>query len=210
MRRIEGDLFMTYLPADDEWITVHDVATVDGRPLSDREDLQLLLREGDVRGVVDRVANRNAAFNIGTIIRNFNEPTLALLVLTEKRIKNSRFRRVRIRNDGDATIVTLSFEERERPTLVASATGGPVYSKGELVIEAGTGRVRETTLELEDGRVKAKLVTTYAPEERLDMWVPVSFNERYERDHRGGKREVVTGESTYSDFRRWQATGRIK
>jgi hypothetical protein len=210
MRHIEGELFMTYLPVDDEWITVHDVATVDGRPLADREDLRLLLRAGDVRGVVDRVANRNAAFNIGTIIRNFNEPTLPLLLLTAKRLENSRFRRVRMQKDMETTVVTLSFEERERPTLVTSATGGPVYSKGELVIEANTGRVRETTLELEDGRVKARLVTTYAPEERLDLWVPVSFKERYERNHRGGKREVVTGESTYSNYRRFEGTGRIK
>ncbi len=210
MRRIEGELFMTYLPADDEWIAVHDVATVDGRPLADREDLQRLLRAGEVRGVVDRIANRNAVFNIGTIIRNFNEPTLPLLLLRDKRLENSRFRRVGIRNDADATIVTLSFEERERPTLITSATGGAVFSKGQLVVEAGTGRIRQTTLEVEDGRVKARLVTTYAPEERLGMWVPVSFSERYERDHRGGKREVVTGESTYRDYRRFEVTGRIK
>ncbi len=210
MRRIDGELFMTYLAADDEWITVHDVATVDGRPLADREDLRVLLQSGDVRSVVDRIANRNAAFNIGTIIRNFNEPTLPLLILAEKRIRHSRFRRVRIQNDGDVTLVTLAFEEKERPTLIASATGGAVFSKGSFVIEAGSGRVRETAIELEDGRVKAKLVTRYAPEERLEMWVPVTFNEHYERSHRNGKREVVTGASTYSNYRRFMATGRIK
>lgn len=210
MRRLEGELFLTYLPGDDEWITVHDVATVDGRPLAGREDLRMLLQSGDVRGVVDRIANHNAAFNIGPIIRNFNEPTLPLLILADKRITHSRFRRVRIQNDGDVTLVTLAFEEKERPTLVASATGGAVFSKGSFVIEAGSGRVRETAIELEDGRVKARLVTRYAPEERLAMWVPVTFSEHYERSHRNGKREVVTGESTYSNYRRFMATGRIK
>jgi len=210
MRRIEGELYMTYLSADDEWITVHDVVTVDGRPLADREDLARLVQAGDVRGAVDRVANRNAAFNIGTIIRNFNEPTLPLLILTEKRLKHSRFRRTRLDNDGDTTLVTLSFEEKERPTLIASATGGAVYSKGTFLIEAGTGRVRATTIELEDGRVKARLSTTYAPDERLGLWVPVTFSEHYERDHRGGKREVVTGESVYTNYRRFEGSGRIK
>lgn len=210
MRRLEGELFMTYLEADGEWITVHDVAKVDGRPLADREDLRRLLQSDNVRGVVSRVANRNAQFNIGTIVRNFNEPTLPLLILEEKRLENSRFRRVGLASDGDATLVTISFEERERTTLIRSATGGSVQSKGTFVIEAGSGRVRESTMELEDGPVKARLVTTYAPDEKLELWVPVTFREHYQRRHRSGKVETVNGESTYSNYRRFLATGRIK
>jgi len=210
MRRLEGELFMTYLEADGEWITVHDVANVDGRPLADREDLRRLLQADGVQGVVSRVANRNAQFNIGTIVRNFNEPTLPLLILEEKRLENSRFRRAGIENDGDTTLVTLSFEERERTTLIRSATGGSVRSSGTFVVEAGSGRVRESTMELEDGPVKARLVTTYAPDEKLDLWVPVLFREHYQRRHRSGKLEAVNGESTYTNYRRFLATGRIK
>jgi hypothetical protein len=166
MRRLEGELYMTYLPADDEWITVHDVAKVDDRPVADRENLRQLLQSGNVRGVVDRIANRNAAFNIGTVIRNFNEPTLPLLILSEKRRANSRFKRSALTTEGDITLVTLRFEEHRRPTLINSATGGAVFAKGSFLVEAGSGRVRETTLELEDGRVTAHLQTTYVYEPR--------------------------------------------
>lgn len=210
-RRLEGELFMTYLAADDEWITVHDVAKVDDRPVADREDLRRLLQTGaDVRGVVDRIANRNAAFNIGTVIRNFNEPTLPLLILSEKRRSNSKYKRAGMTTSGDVTLVTLSFEEQRRPTLINSATGGAVFSKGTFVIEAGSGRVRETTFEIEDGRVKARLETTYAFEPKLEMWVPTVFRERYERRHRGTGLEIVTGEATYTNYRRFMVTGRIK
>ncbi|HUF46650.1 MAG TPA: hypothetical protein VMM93_02480 [Vicinamibacterales bacterium] len=209
-RQLEGEIYMMYLPADDEWITVRDVARVDGRPVADREDLRRLLLSNTDRGLVDRIANRNAAFNIGTVIRNFNEPTLPLLVLSEKKRATSRYKRTGLQKEGDVMLVTVSFEEQRRPTLVSSATGGAVFAKGSFVIEAGTGRVRETHFELEDGRVKARLTTTYAFEERLDLWVPSVFRERYERRHRGSGLEVVTGEATYTNYKRFQGTGRIK
>ena len=209
-RRLEGELFMVHLPLEDEWVGVHDVATVDGRPVAGRAELQRLLQLRGSQHILHELTRYNSQFNIGTIIRNFNEPTLPQQFLSDKRLKSSRYRRVRMRDDGGATVVTLSFEERERPTLIRSATGGAVFSRGQFLIEAGTGRVRETTVELEDGPVTATLVTTYAPDERLDLWVPVTFTERYERSHRGGAREVVTGKSTYTNYRRFEGTGRIK
>ena len=208
-RQLAGEIYWLYLAADDEWISVHDVITVDGRPAVDREDLRVVLQTGE-RGAIERIANLNARYNIGTIIRNFNEPTLPLLLFFEKRLKNLRLRRAGMRNDGEATIVTLAFEERDRPTLISSATGGPVFAKGSFVVEAGTGRVRETTLELVDGPVTATLATTYAADEHVGLWVPTNFRERYERRHRDGKREVVIVDSKYSNYQKFMGTGRIK
>jgi hypothetical protein len=209
-RWIRGELFMTYLPVDGEWITVHDAIEVDGRPVANREDLRRLLQTGDAGSIVERVANHNAQFNIGTVTRNFNEPTLPLLILEARRVGNSRFRRQLVAEDGPATIVTVSFEERDRPTLIGSASGGPVFAKGSFDIEAGTGRVRRSRFELEDDRVKGTLDTTYAHEPRLDLWVPTVFREVYELRHRSGKQEVVIAESAYRNYRRFEATGRIK
>jgi hypothetical protein len=209
-RRITGELFMTYLPVDEEWITVRDVATVDGRPVEAGENLRALLQTSGYSEVVERVANHNARFNIGTIIRNFNEPTLPLLILDPRRKDRIRFKRTAMEGDGDATMVTVEFEEKDRPTVVSSAAGGPVYSKGALVIEAATGRVRQTQFEHKDGRVTARLVTTYSPDEKLDLWVPARFEERYELEQRSGRRETVYGEATYTNYRKFVVTGRIK
>ena len=41
------------------------------------------------------------------------------------------------------------------------------------------------------------------------MWVPSVFTERYERDSRSG-RELIVCEAKYSNYRRFEVTGRIK
>jgi hypothetical protein len=208
-RRLTGELFMTYLPVDREWISVHDVMEVDGEPVTDREDLRALLQTGDLTSVVKRVADHNARYNIGSVVRNFNEPTLPLLIFGEQRVDNFRFERGTVEEWPDATLVTLMFEERRRPTLIKSARGGPVYSKGEITLEAATGRIRRTLFELRDGSITARLSTTYRLDDTLELWVPATFTERYERD-RDGEREIIVGEAVYSNYRRFEVTGRIK
>lgn len=208
-RRMTGELFLAFIPADAVWIAVHDVAVVDGTPVADREDLRLLLRQGEFSSVAKRVADRNEQFNIGGVRRNFNEPTLPLLVLDPRRLRRVSFDRKAIEQDAGTTQVRLAFAERERPTLVRSARGMPLFSKGELTIDAKTGRVERTAIELVDAGIRARLTTVYALEAKLDMWVPVTFAERYEVT-RGRKREVIECEARYTNYRRFEVTGRIK
>ena len=78
-RVLRSELFLTYLPADNEWVAVRDVLNVDGTPTAGREDLRTLLsKRSDVRGVISEIVARNAQYNIGHVARNFNEPTLPL------------------------------------------------------------------------------------------------------------------------------------
>jgi hypothetical protein len=208
-RAMRGELFMTYLPGDEAWMAVHDVAEVDGTPVEDREDLRTLLQRGEaVSGVARRLAERNARFNIGGIQRNFNEPTLALTVLGARRTSGFSFDRVAIERTPEATLVRLTFRERDRPTIVRSVTGAPAPSHGELIVEAGTGRIRRTTFELTDGTVAARLETNYAWNDRLELWLPATFDERYGVSRKGVD-EFVACQATYTNYRRFDVTGRI-
>jgi hypothetical protein len=207
-RAMKGELFLTFIPADAVWVAVHDFAEVDGIPLVDREDLRTLLQKGETASVARHVMERNARFNLGGVVRNFNEPTLALLVFEAKRVKGISFDREEVKRDGTRTTVRLSFKERERPTLVRGARGTPVYAKGELTIDAGTGRVEQTVIELKDGPVQARLVTTYALDDKVQMWVPISFGERYERSADDG--ELILCQSDYTNYRKFDVTARIK
>jgi hypothetical protein len=200
-RAMAGELFVTFLPADRAWISVHDTAEVDGRPLDNREDLRQLLGREPLAGVARLLVNRNARFNIGTITRNFNEPTLGLLVLEPRRLDQFKFSRARVEDDGDTQVVTLRFREADRPTLVRGIDGSSLFSTGELQVEAGTGRIRRTVIQVAYGPVIAQLTTTYAREPQLDMWVPSVFVERYERTKSG--REVILCEATYTNYRKF-------
>jgi hypothetical protein len=209
-RHLKGELFMTFLPGDDEWIAVHDFKEVDGKPVQDREDVRALLQKGDVRGTAARIAAQNARFNIGRLGRNFNEPTLPLLLLNPRRVKDIDFDRDRVTIVGGRTVVSLRFRERERPTLIRNAiTGAPIFAKGLLTMDALTGRVERTQFEIDIDRTTSRLFTEYELDERLNLWVPVVFRERYD-DARERERQVILCEARYTNYRRFEVTGRIK
>lgn len=208
-RTMQGELFLTYLEADEAWIAVHDVATVDGVPVPDRESLVSMIQQGgELRGIARRVAERNAQFNIGAVSRNFNEPTLALMLLEPARVMRLRVDQTRVDRSPARTLVTLAYEERGRPTLVRGPSG-PIASRGEFVVEPDSGRVRRARFTLRQDDLRADLETTFALDERLDVWVPTLFTERYEVE-RDGTAETIACEARYTNFRRFIVLSRIR
>jgi hypothetical protein len=209
-RLMRGELYLAWLPADEAWIAVHDVADVDGAPVEDREDLAALIRSGaELRGIARQVAARNARFNIGSVQRNFNEPMLPLLLLDEARIDDVAFDRRAVVTAGGVTLVTLAFRERDERPLVRG-TAGRLRGRGEFVVEAGSGRVRSSWFELREGPVLARLTTRYERDPKLDLWVPASFEELYQTTDRGRVTETILGTAAYTNYRRFVGVGRIK
>ena len=210
-RTTKAEIFLTFLDKERVWLAVRDVFAVDGEPVSDHVDLRSLLTSGPLSGLAQVLANQSSRFNIGSIGRNFNEPTLGLLVLDAGHRSQFKFERRRVEQVGDAMLVTLGFTETERPTLIHGVDNANVYSKGELIVEAGTGRVRRTFIELKQQEFHVQLTTTYRLDERLDIWVPDVFTERYERSAtRKDAAETITCESTYSNYRKFDVQIRIK
>ena len=208
-RMMKGELNLAYLPADRSWIAVHDIIEVDGQPVPDRQSLTTLLLRGNLSSVIGEVMEHNARFNIGRIRRTFNEPTIALLVIDKNHLDNFSFKRELVVTEGNATLVKVSFAEHDRGTIVRSVTGSPIPSRGELLIDAGTGHVRGTHMMFKDGVITADITTTYMLEPKLQLWVPSVFAERYEGQPEGLK-EIVTGRAQYTNYRRWESFGRIK
>jgi hypothetical protein len=207
-RIIRSELFLTFLPADREWLIIRDPFLVDEKTVAEYGDVRkLLTSKGDARGLLPELVARNARFNIGRIERNFNEPTLPLLLVDPKRAPDVRFERREISRDGDVTLVTLVYSERDRGGLIRGPLG-PVRAEGELVVEAQTGVIRRTTLALKVRDLTASLETEYAHNERLDLWLPDRFVETYE--HSGMVRERVTGEARYDNYRRFEVSVRIR
>jgi hypothetical protein len=220
-RVLKAELFLTYLPADGEWMAVRDVLEVDGVPVKDREDLRALLAKRAELRLVKQLTWRNSRYNLGRVERNFNEPTLARLLLDRKRVPRVKFDRKRVVRDNDATLATLAFEEKETPTLVATPNEGAVRARGEFLLDAATGTVRRTVFQLTRPGIDARLETSYTRDDKLELWLPSVFTERYESGNRVGgvrmssdaaraSRELIECVAKYTNYRRFEVTARIK
>ena len=220
VRTLRSELFFMFAPAGDAWMAIRDVMEIDGHAIASRPDLREALQVLPAPDVARKFKDYNSRFNLGRTYRNFNEPTLSLLVLDDEHRGRFSFDRKRVERNGDTTLVTLAFTERERPTLIRDLRHGSVFSKGELIVEAETGRIRKAVLTATIGPVKVQLTTSYAHDTRLDLWVPATFREQYEygvpannakaRFESGAEYEHILCEASYTNYRRFETSVRIK
>jgi hypothetical protein len=201
-------------------MAIRDVRTVDGAPAPERTDVRAILATLPVTEVGDRMRSYNARYNIGRIVRTINEPTLALLSLDGAHRSRFRFE-TKTREDVDGhALIWLAFEEKERPTLIRSLQGRPVFMKGELLVEIANGRIWESRLSATVEGTSVELVTKYRFDERLGLMLPIVFRELYEQGKAARARgrtsgtsaeyEQITCEANYSNFRRFEVLSRIR
>ena len=216
-RRLRSEVFFMFAPDDRDWMAIRDVKEVDGEAAPDRLDLGEALRTLAPDEVAAKFKAYNSRYNIGRTVRNFNEPTLSLLVLDERHRPRFMFERRQVQRSGDAWVVTMRFSEREAPTLIHDPNRGFMFSAGELVIEAGSGRIRRATLQGSVGGERLQFVTTFSPDDRLGMWVPAVFQEEYEflapprsRENPQAQYENIVCEARYSNFRRFETSVKIR
>lgn len=205
LRRTTGEFFLTYVAGDGMWLAVRDILAVDGAPVEPQDNLRQLLSLGSFARIGRQVADRNARYNLGSIARNFNDPMLALLILDDKHRDRFRFERRRVEPTPAGPVVTVTFTERDRPTLVRGSNGRQIFTKGEMRIDAITGRLHRTVITLKDDATEASLTTVFTENDKLGLWLPASLTERYEHSTRRA-RELVVAESTYSNYRRFNVS----
>lgn len=210
-REIRGETFFLFTAPQHGWMAIRDVVEVDGRRVENRPSPLEALRTLPPERVAAAFKDNNARYNIGRTYRNFNEPTLSLLPLTDLHRERFSFSRRTVTREGDTVLVTLEFRERELPTLIRDLKHGRLFSRGELLVEAGTGRIRRAEIRVEAKGLRVRLMTDYAPEERLGIWVPVRFRETYERGtERDGEHERIQCDAVYSNYRRFEVSARIR
>lgn len=207
-RVLEAEMMLVWLPDDRTWLAVRDVVRIDGRtrPTAERRLPALEATAPIPLPALRELARENGRFNVGTIVRTFNEPTLALLFLDEHYRHRFRFtRREEARRDG-RRVAVYAFDELARPTVVQALTRD-LPARGHVVIDASTGAVVETRLELSDsvGQLLGRMTVRYAPHARFDVLVPVEMREHYA----SGRGETVSAVAAYSNFRRFETSGRL-
>ena len=207
-RQLDSELLFVWLPQARSWITVRDVMAVDGkpRPAGDRRLQALLAGPAVSVDQLSALAAENGRFNIGKIVRTFNEPTLALLFLDEHYRRRFTFAKGEPQTADGRRAATYSFVERGSPTVIRNENRD-IPVRGTLWIEATTGQVLRTALELSDpsGRLRGRMTVRYGPHPNFDVLVPVEMRETYA----ASSGESVTAVAIYSEFRRFETAGRI-
>lgn len=207
-RTLESELFFAWLPQDATWISVRDVLTVDGqsRPIAERRLPRLQAQASVSLPELRDLARENGRFNLGTIVRTFNEPTLALLFLSDRYRARVSFVRQARRTEAGRSIVRMGFEERGSPTVIRNGQRD-IPARGTLDIDESTGQVWATTVEVSDpaSGLTGRMSVDYQPHVAFDVLVPREMKESY----RAPLQEEVSASATYSDFRRFQTRSRL-
>jgi hypothetical protein len=193
------------------WVGVRDVLEVDGQTVSaDTGGLRALLQD-TARPLAQRLralADLQAKYNIGDVYRTINVPTLPLEFLLPDRQARFRFK-----NAGAATLhgvpaARVSFEERDRPTIIRSPDGRDVVSRGTFWLDPATGAVLRSELRVtptHGATLETMIVVGYSRNDRFDMLLPDDMNEMYLT--RSGR---IEGHATYTNYRRFETDVKIK
>ena len=205
-REIRSDI-LAAPDSGSRWLSFRDVYSVDGKVIRDRDArLEKLFAGGGDGKLLEarRIAEEGARFNLGTIARTINQPSLPLMFITAENRGRSAFRIARYEKLGDTETVVIEFEESRRPTFVKSGSRD-VPTTGSFWIEPGSGRVMKASVKIESNLFKMDMLVTFGFIEKLKMWVPVEMT-----DSASNANETVTGLAVYTNYRRFDTSMIIK
>jgi len=196
-----SDFLLVQVPGEG-WTPFRDVFERNGQKVRDREErLTKLFIEGASRSSFDQARQimlESSRYNIGSIERTINMPTLPLVFLTPALRDRFRFELGK-RDPEEGTIV--EFHEVRTPTYVSDREGHDMPSTGRYWLDEKTGAIRRTELDVVHSSVEAHIKVAYRLDDGLALWVPARMEERY-RDRR--TTSEVRGVATYSRFRKFQ------
>jgi hypothetical protein len=163
---------------------------MDGTALAQRPNLREALRTLPPVEVARTFKSYNSRFNLGKLSRNFNEPTLSLLLLDDRYRPNVRFTRKGVQRRPDGVWVTIGFTELQGPnTLIRDLSQNPAASKGEFVVESGSGRVRRAHMVTFAEHYQSGETMSFAPDPRIKL--ATTF-------------EKIRGSAKYTNYRRFE------
>jgi hypothetical protein len=232
----------------DDWVGFRDVYEVDGKPVRDRQDRLLqLFAESPATAFAEgrRIADESSRYNIGSVQRNFNMPTMALSFVRAKNQARFKFKKAGEDTVDGMSVWKVAYEEKQTPTFIRTPEGKSRPATGTLWIVPADGRVLRTYLEIAveskremsnpkmessvqpagtpgtdqewtDRRMRsaASVSVSYGVDARLGLMVPTEMRESYEGPLGAARTTNVDGQrivcrATYSDFRRFETSGRV-
>ena len=207
-RQIAADMLMVKSDAG-YLVPYRDVATVDGRPVKDRDTraMQVFTTGGaPSTATLRKITEEGARYNLGNVRRTVNVPTMALLVLHPKHIARFDFELAGSeRIDGVETTV-VRFSEKRTPTFIHTGRGDDVFSNGRLWV-AADGSVRQSAFLVEEREsgIRIRVEVTYRDVPTLGLLLPAEMRESY-TNVPGDRLRSIEGRATYQNFRVFTVT----
>lgn len=184
-RLLVSEVAAAELPGADGFVFLRSATSVDGRIVSDSDGrLDALLRP-DIppdRARVLALRDESSRFNLGTVHRNLNDPTLALRFLGRGVAQRFSFQLKGTETLNGVDVRRVDFREIARPTLIRNGTVS-VPASGSLWIDTD-GVVRQTELRVTfvtsahgldtnytNLRTVARVTVQFAHDNRLALWV---------------------------------------
>ena len=211
---MKGELFLTFLPTDREWIAVHDVADVDGQPVPDRENLASA--PADRRCRRRRPARRESQ---RVVQHRHRQPQLQRADARAPRVRgqahratSSSDRRDRGRSERRRARDAARSREHDGPTIVRGVRAGLLRRVNSCIEAAHRAHSPDALITFKDDeRPGATLSTDYGPEDRISVsGCRRMFSEHYERTERTPAGDDRRAKRAYTNYRRFEVTGRIK
>src|SRR5262249_47489312 len=136
----------------------------------------------------------------------------ALLFLHPENQGRFSFEKKGKRSTEGIEALEIAFVERARPTLVNDGAGHDVPAKGTVWLDPATGTVLQTDVDYDldprDAyhRTRARVITRYRREPKMEILVPDSMRETYQWPvaRRGPARVVRRGLNVFDDDARGQ------
>jgi hypothetical protein len=227
-RQLKSDVVLI-TSSQTSWLAFRDVFEVDGKPVRDRDErLQKLFLETPNQAIVNaqRIMAESARYNIGSLQRNVNVPTMALIFLRADNQRRSTFTMGGTDRIKGVETREFSFKETASPTVIRSgatppppppsgaavawSSGGQVsvgaqdlFATGKFWIEAATGRVVKSEIQVKGTISTTKITVTYGPAPKLTIWAPIEMEESYKLVMNN---ETISGDAKYSNFRQFKVT----
>lgn len=212
-RVLVSDMFFVEADPEGRAMAVRNVTRVDGRRVSESAELvaeALALPDERRLEQLRSLADASARYNLGSLRRNFNDPTLGLLFVSEPYQQRFRFRDRGTETARSPGLRRIDFEERVRPTIIRDGRNGSSIPASGRVWADVDGRVWRTEVVLDSKDTRATIRVSYQHDDRLETMVPVTMEEDYRYRDQGSNRMLfINGRATYDGYRRFETSGRI-
>ena len=203
-RDLRSDFLLVKSPDTEALVPFRDVLEVDGVPVRDREArLAKLFLSGRPAGSImeqaERIGAEGARYNLGNMRSTIGNPVLGLGVLQRSYQQRFRFSVGKDDRTAGASAIVIEFKETASPAMIRGEAGRDLMAHGRVWIDAPTGRVLKTELQVEQPAIRALVTTVFRLEERSGIGVPVEMREQYTLAN-GNRISTI---ATYGRFRRF-------